>query len=185
MAKKLLGKDLIEAGQAAAVGKLLFDSGMFKDVSGPAQAAVKVLAGKELGIGPIQSMTDVHVVNGKVAVSSALLGALILRSGSYTYTVTDHDDTKCTIEFFRDGQPLGFSSYTLDDAQRAGLTGHLMWESNAQNMLFARAMGNGASWYCPDVFNGAVYTPEELGGGTGDTHLAHSDRASVIETELE
>ena len=33
-----------------------------------------------------------------------------------------------------------------------------------RNMLFARAISNGARWYCPDLFNGnAVYVPEELG----------------------
>jgi hypothetical protein len=30
-------------------------------------------------------------------------------------------------------------------------------------MLFARALTNGARFYCPDIFGGAVYTPEELG----------------------
>jgi hypothetical protein len=30
-------------------------------------------------------------------------------------------------------------------------------------MLFARAMSNGAKWFCADVFGGPVYTPDELG----------------------
>ena len=28
-------------------------------------------------------------------------------------------------------------------------------------MLFARAISNGVKWYCPDVFGGPVYVPEE------------------------
>lgn len=172
MVRKASAKDLIEAGQAAALGKLLFESGMFTNVSSAAQAAVKVLAGKELGIGPIQSMTDLHVVDGKVAVSSALLGALILRSGRYTYTVTEHDATKCMIEFSRDGQSLGVSSFTRDDAQRAGLTSNPTWVQHPRNVLFARAMSHGARWYCPDVFSGVVYTAQELGADGDNTHLA-------------
>jgi hypothetical protein len=38
-------------------------------------------------------------------------------------------------------------------------------------MLFSRALSNGVGWYCPDLFIGAVYTPEELGAevdGEGD-----------------
>jgi len=31
------------------------------------------------------------------------------------------------------------------------------------NMLFARAISNGVRFHCPDVFMGAVYTPDELG----------------------
>jgi len=30
-------------------------------------------------------------------------------------------------------------------------------------MLFARAISNGAKWFCPDIFGGPVYTPDELG----------------------
>ena len=29
-------------------------------------------------------------------------------------------------------------------------------------MLFARAISNGVKWFCPDVFAGPVYTPEEM-----------------------
>jgi hypothetical protein len=29
-------------------------------------------------------------------------------------------------------------------------------------MLFARAMSDGVKWYTPDVFNGPVYTPDEI-----------------------
>jgi hypothetical protein len=34
-------------------------------------------------------------------------------------------------------------------------------------MLYARALSNGAKWYCPDVFGGPIYTPDELGRGGG------------------
>jgi hypothetical protein len=31
-------------------------------------------------------------------------------------------------------------------------------------MLFARALSNGAKWFCPDIFGGGpIYTPDELG----------------------
>jgi hypothetical protein len=29
-------------------------------------------------------------------------------------------------------------------------------------MLFARAISNGVKWYCPDIFSGPVYVPEEM-----------------------
>lgn len=39
-------------------------------------------------------------------------------------------------------------------------------------MLFARAISNGAKWYCPDLSGGPLYTPDELGaqvdGETGE-----------------
>jgi hypothetical protein len=39
-------------------------------------------------------------------------------------------------------------------------------------MYFSRALSNGAKWYCPDLSNGPLYTPDELGltvdGETGE-----------------
>lgn len=35
-------------------------------------------------------------------------------------------------------------------------------------MLFARAISNGVKWYCPDVFAGPVYVPEEMQEVTED-----------------
>jgi hypothetical protein len=57
-------------------------------------------------------------------------------------------------------EQVGVSEFTLADAKKAG-TQNL--EKFARNMLFARAMSNGVRWYCPDVFDSPVYTPEELG----------------------
>ena len=95
MAKPSTATALSEANQTAVLGKLLFESGLFKDVTATAQAVVKVLAGRELGIGPIQAMTGLHVIQGKVVLSVGLLAALVLRSDRYTYEVTDFDLTVC------------------------------------------------------------------------------------------
>ena len=36
-------------------------------------------------------------------------------------------------------------------------------------MLYARALSNGARWFCPDVLNGSpIYTPEELGANVNE-----------------
>jgi hypothetical protein len=68
------------------------------------------------------------------------------------------------LEFFLGDKSIGISTFSLDDARRAGLTSNPTWKSYPRNMLFARALSNGARWFCPDVFNGPVYTPEELAG---------------------
>jgi hypothetical protein len=36
------------------------------------------------------------------------------------------------------------------------------WQKYPRNMLFARALTNGARWYCPGVYFGAVYSGDEL-----------------------
>ena len=184
MAKQSTAITSNEATQAAALGRLLFDSGMFKDVSDAAQAAVKVLAGKEVGVGPIQAMSGLHLIKGKVTMAANLIAALILRSGRYSYEVKEHDETVCVIEFFREGKPIGVSSFSMDDARKAGLTSNSNWKTYPRNMLFARAVSNGARWFCPDVFSGAVYTPDELGSADDESIEVDQDD-DIIDAEFE
>lgn len=161
----------VEAPDVMTLGKVLASSGYFSDAKQAGQAVVKVLAGQELGFGPIASMTGIYIVKGRVTLSANLLAAAIKRSGRYSYRVLALTESECSIEFTHKGEILGTSTFTMEDAQRAGLSGQ-NWKAYPRNMLFARAISNGAKWYCPDVFGGPIYTPDELGaevdGETGE-----------------
>lgn len=152
------------------LGNVLARSGYFNDARDEAQAIVKVLAGQELGIGPIAAMMGIHIIKGRVGLSANLMASKIKGSGKYDYRVKTLNDSECTIEFYQSGQRIGESTFTAADAKRAGTQN---MNAFPRNMLFARALSNGAKWYCPDAFNGAaVYTPDELRGqpvdGTGE-----------------
>ncbi len=147
------------------LGQTLVKSGFFADTRDAAQAVVKVLAGRELGIGPIASMTGINVIQGRISLSANLIGAAIKRSGRYNFRVRKMDPGECAIEFFEGGESIGVSTFTIEDARKAG-TKNL--DKFPRNMLYARAMSNGARWYCPDVFSGPIYTPEELGADVGE-----------------
>jgi hypothetical protein len=145
------------------LGKVLSQSGYFQDARDAAQAIVKVLAGRELGIGPIQAMVGIYIVKGRVTLSANLIAAAIKRSGHYNYRVKRMDDKGCAIEFFEGSTAIGTSTFDETDARAAGLLGGDNWKKFPRNMYFARAMSNGAKWYCPDIFMGPIYTPDELG----------------------
>ena len=147
------------------LGRLLAASGYFEDTKDAAQAVVKVLAGAELGFGPIASMTGVYIVKGRVTMSANLMAAAIKRwKPRYNFKLRDLTNEKAVIVFYEDGEEVGTSEFTMDDAKTANLAGSDNWRKYPRNMLFARAMSNGAKFYCPDVFAGApVYTPDELG----------------------
>lgn len=151
------------------LGQVLAGSGYFKDARDASQAIVKVLYGQELGIGPVSAMMGIHIIEGKPAPSGNLIAARIRASGRYDYRVREHSDTACRIEFFelaQNGQreSLGTIEWTTETARRAELAGKTMWKKYPRNMLFNRAISEGARVYCPEIFGGApVYTPEELG----------------------
>jgi len=152
------------------LGSLVASSAYFSDAREAAQAAVKIMAGAELGIGPIASMRGVDIIKGEVTLAAGMVAALVRRSGTYDYDVTRWDNEACEIVFIRNGKALHPpSTFTLQDAHTAGLDrpnrdgSPSNYQKFARNMLFARAMTNGARIHCPDIFIGAVYTPEELG----------------------
>jgi hypothetical protein len=146
-----------------SLGEVFARSGYFKDAADMSKAIVKIIAGGELGFGPMASMTGIYIVKEKVTLSANLIGAAIKRSGRYNYRILQHTDQICEIEFFENGQPIGKSSFTIEDARKAELTSNATWKKFPRNMLFARAISNGAKWHCCDIFGGPIYTPDELG----------------------
>jgi hypothetical protein len=177
MSNSLVLTKLNTVEDLARVGDVFVKSGFFADTRDAAQAIVKVMAGQELGFAPIASMTGVYIVKGKVSLSANLIAAAVKRSGRYTFRVRQHDAQICEIEFFEldksgNKESIGVSSFSMQEAAQAGLASSATWKNFPRNMLYARAMSNGAKWYCPDVFGGPVYTPDELGatidGETGE-----------------
>lgn len=168
------------------LGQMLAASGFFKDTTQVAQAVVKVLAGAEVGIGPVASMTNIYIVKGRTAFSANLIGSQIKRHPGYDYKVKELTDKICTITFWeRDPDyskwtELGEYAFSIEDAARAGLTGKDNWTAYPRAMLFARALSAGARTYCPDVFySHVVYTPEEL-----NPDLAVDEGGDVIEGQF-
>jgi len=147
------------------VAKAMVSSGYFTDSTKISQAIVKIMAGREIGLGRLSSMNGIHIIQGKPAFGANIMAGKVKSSGRYNYRVTEMTDAVCTIEFmeYLNGNWIttGTSSFSIADAKKAG-TKNL--DKFPRNMLFARAMSNGVRWYCPDVMNGSVvYTPEELG----------------------
>lgn len=147
-----------------SLGDVFTKSGYFRDVREQAQAVVKILYGRELGFSPVVSMMGIHVIEGKPALSANLMGAMVKRSGKYDYRVTKLTDVECTLDFTQDGQPVGQSSFTMQDAQKARvIRDGSGWTKYPRNMLFARALSNGVKLFCPELSACPIYVPEELG----------------------
>lgn len=167
--------ELIPAGdiqtldQVRYLGEVFHQSGFFSDVTDASKAIVKILAGREIGLGAMASMTGILMIRGKPTLSANTMLAVLLRSGRYKHEVLKHTNTECQIRFLRRDdlerrwEEVGISSFTMEDAKAANLTMNETYRKYPRNMLFARAVSNGCKWFAPDVFCGVTpYTPEEL-----------------------
>lgn len=147
------------------MAKAFAESGMFPDTKSAAQAIVKIQAGQEIGIPPFAAMTGIHIIQGKPTIGAGLIASRVKGSGKYDYRVIEATEKICTIDFYQGVEKIGTSTFTIEDAKKA-LTKNI--DKFPKNMLFARAISNGVKWYCPDVFSGPVYVPEEMPAVTVD-----------------
>ena len=141
------------------LAKSFAESGMFPDMKQAAQCIVKIQAGQEIGIPPFAAMTGIHIIQGRPTIGAGLIAARVKGSGKYDYKVAKMDDKICSIDFYQAKELIGNSTFTIEDAKKAQ-TKNL--DKFPKNMLFARCISNGVRWYCPDVFAGPVYTPEDF-----------------------
>lgn len=149
-------------GDIERVAKACAASGYYRDVRDASQALVKMLAGREMGMGPIAALAGIHIIEGKPTASANAIAANVKRSGRYDYRVVRRDDEACVLAWFEGGEKVGESSFTAEDAKRAGLAGKQNWTKFPRAMLFARALTEGVRVYCPDASGGVIYTPEEM-----------------------
>lgn len=168
MEQRSQGLEMRTMGDIETFAVKAFMSGILKkqdkesDEQRIAKGIIAIQYGAEIGIGPMQALNGIYIVEGSPAMGAGLMASLIKRSGRYNYRVLRHNSKGCEIEFFDNGQPCGKSIYTMEDASKQGLSQKYNWKKFPKNMVFARALSNGARWYCADVFLGAIYTPDEL-----------------------
>lgn len=155
--------DVFTGTDPAAVARAFKASGMFPDLQSEAQAFVKIIAGRELGIGPMAAISGLNVIKGRATPSANLLATLVKTHPAYDYLPREVTAEKARIEFFQNGEAIGISEFTIQEAKQAGLNGQ-NWRAYPKAMLFARALSQGVRWFCPDVTAGSpAYVPEEMG----------------------
>jgi hypothetical protein len=160
------------------IAKTFAESGMFADAKAMAQAFVKIQAGQEIGIPPFAAMSGIHIIQGKPTIGAGLIASTVKGSGKYDYRVKEMNEKICSIDFLQGKDFIGNSTFTIEDAKKA-LTKNI--DKFPKNMLFARAISNGVKWFCPDVFSGPVYVPEEMQEVTED--VVHVEIVNTVSTE--
>ena len=97
----------------------------------PGKVLAVVLAGYELGIGPMHALQSINMIAGKPSLSAELMRALILEAG-HQFRVKATED-EATVIYRRSDWPADewtTITYTMADAERAG---HVEWYEKWMN----------------------------------------------------
>ncbi len=159
------GVALRSTDDALSLASLLVKAGLTpKHIKNPADAVMIMLAGAELGLGPMASLRGMHCIEGKVTLSSEMMLSIVASHG-VKFAWRKSDATCATIELRRDGWEPHVVSFTIEEARAAKLTGKDNWQRYPAAMLRARAASSACRAYCPDLLaGGGLYTPDELEG---------------------
>ena len=149
----------------------------------PEAVMAAMLTGHEIGIGPMQALSEISVINGRPCMSAKLMRALVHRAGHDLWFEVK-SNTKVTICARRADWPedrVAKVTWTMDDAKAAGLAGGQNYRKYPRAMLAARATGEICRDNFADVLGGIGYTPEELSDGDliADGDIAISGRVDI------
>lgn len=142
----------------------------------PPAVAAAILAGRELGIGPMTSLRHVQVVKGTPTLSAEYKRARVLSAG-HEFDILELNTTRCRVAGRRKGSnkpPLEIT-FTIEDARTAGLIKDKgAWRTRPRRMLFARAGSELCDFLFSDVVNG-LPTAEIVADGAEDDEFAGYD----------
>ena len=128
----------------------------------PAEILAAIQFGFELGVGPMQAMQNIAVINGKPSVYGDLALALVQASGLMEYIKETDDGHTATCETRRKGYPAPcITTFSDDDAKAADLLGKAgPWKQYRKRMRQFRARGFNLRDNYADVLKGLI-TREE------------------------
>jgi hypothetical protein len=154
-------------------GKISATSFVPKSLRGKApEVAACILAGREIGIGPMESLQKIHVVDGRPTMSAELMRSLVLRAGHEIRFPALTDDT-VVCEGRRQGSENWTQvKWTMKDAQRVGLATKQVWKQYPRQMLSARATAELCRLLFPDALGGITLTAEEVADEAPATEAA-------------
>lgn len=167
-------------GDKYKMAQLLSKSGLIpQSLNTPEKVCVALQWGHELQLSPMVAVNNITVVNGKPTLSADVMSAVVKRSPEYggiEWIKQTDDEAECIV--IRRGK--GYeektrSRYTMQDAQKAGLTGKDVWKKYPRRMLKHRCLSYALRDAFPDILAG-LYNPEEMESVTDTDYATPQER---------
>jgi hypothetical protein len=139
-------------------------------------ATAAILMGDELGLSPLAALRSIYVVHGTPAMYSRTMVALAQGRGHAVWT-EESTPAKVTVCAKRRGsEHVERATWTIDRARKAGYTSNTKYQSNPEEMLYAKAAAEVCRKVAADVLAGVPYSVEDL-------ELEQSTTATVTRSE--
>jgi hypothetical protein len=144
---------------------VLHKSGMFRQAQSPAGCFTILMYGHEIGLKPIQSMSNIDIVEGKPAMSSQLMQSLA-ESAGVEIKILERTEKVSKLELRYSGKPPQEFTFTFADAETAGLVAKkgYNYQRYPRAMLYWRCLADALRVYAPGVLLQA-YTYDEVSNG--------------------
>lgn len=132
-------------------------------VGKPGNIVAAMQLGHEIGIGPLQSLKNIAVINGNPSLwGDAMLG-LVQAHPKYEYHKETDDGHKATCTVKRKGAPEHTVTFSMDDAKQAGLIGKQgPWQTGPRRMRQMRARGFALRDQFADALCGMITAEEAM-----------------------
>lgn len=130
----------------------------------PGNILVAMQWGAEIGLKPLQALQNIACINGRPSIWGDAMLALVRGSGLLEYITEevsqDGQVATCTVK--RKGEDEITSTFTMDDAKKAGLANKQgPWSQYPKRMLKLRARAYALRDVFPDVIKGMGIAEEE------------------------
>jgi hypothetical protein len=161
--------------EAWRLADILADSELVpKDFRGkPGNCLVAIQWGAEVGLGALQSVQNIAVINGRPAMWGDALIALARASPLCEFIIETDDGTTASCRVKRRGEPEQVRTFSVDDAKGAGLHGKQgPWQQYPKRMRQMRARAFALRDVFPDVLKGIPMAEETMDTPT-ERHMGH------------
>jgi len=161
--------------------RALIKSGFFpRSVNTPEKVIAVMLAGRELGLPPMQSIRAISIVDGKPTLSAETMLALAYQRVPGLKVEVKSTNEGAVVAGSRPNGPTVTVSFSKADATAAGLLGKDNWRKYPAAMFRARAISAWCRVVTPDAILGC-YTPEELEPTQSAPQAAQAAPGQVID----
>lgn len=150
---------LIPVDQIQTMAVSIAKSNLF-GVKTPDQALALMLIAQAEGMHPAIAARDFHIINGRPALKADAMLARFQTAGGKVEWKTYTDEVVTAVVSHPQGGSVEIK-WTIDMANKAGLTKNPTWKQYPRQMLRARVISEGIRTVFPGVAVG-VYTPEEV-----------------------